>query len=425
MLSTLKKENNIITYDKGKKEMGGGKKSAARNRRSDQGYQPNNTTSQSTEKGTNEFSEIFKSNIGSLIVGVLVLAVWAIIHDLPNEVSDLKTSVAVINSRLDFLDSSYQYLNSRDFSYIMENVGAEEELQEETIAIVASTELKSGMISAQSSNENGIKTVIDMNEIDDTTVIGTNANNNEDVTKKDIENKTFITHYEENGEDIFLYGKFNEKNQWDGNCIINRYKGSKLTFIMDSEYNNGELLKYQQVFKGKNSLNQDIWYVSNREVQEEKNSGETWTYFVYGDFEKDFDIHTIKAKNILDVDKFLEITPPALEGYYSGYTSDGKYNDDSGNAYLVKYDVKGNVRYFYQGRISNGYGNDNGKDENKKSWAFIWGDADDGYHYHEGKFEDGHPKSTKKDWKYPVDKDFIESKINPDNYNCPLTRLID
>ena len=100
-------------------------------------------------------------------------------------------------------------------------------------------------------------------------------------------------------------------------------------------------------------------------------------------------------------------------------------SDGSGNAYSVRYDDSGNVRYLYKGKMEDGYGNDDGRDSENKSWAFIWGEANDGFHYHEGKFEKGSPKNTTKDWNYPVDQDFIDSIVNPDDFNCSLKGLID
>lgn len=466
-MAVLKEEGNIIIYKTRKEEMGGkkGKKDKAvknvtrTNLAVDEKAvdkieyeEPNHSLEEkgSVEKGQEEekgkddeetrrkkYGNYIKEHVISIVVGVFVgvfvLLIWRAVHDLPEDIVELQISNAEIKVKIETLEGNYTTLNSNTWSENKEK-SDKEEIGEEPQILIASTTFSSKMLNTQLS-ENTQSSEIEeefitsspffkMEEIDNNEVIGINVKNNEEVTKDSLENSPIIIQYEEDGEEVYFYGRYNESSQWDGDCIINRYKDSKLLFVMEATYKGGQLKSYSQIFRGHNSKGQEIWYVSKRKVEGNKNSGETKTFFFYGDYKKSFDIKTVKENDILGVDRFLETIPSTMEGYYSGYTSDGKYNDGSGNAYMVKYDTKGNVRYFYQGKISDGYGNDNGKDENNKSWAFIWGDADDGYHYHEGKFKDGSPQNTKKDWQYPKDQDFINSKINPKNYNCPLTGLI-
>lgn len=54
------------------------------------------------------------------------------------------------------------------------------------------------------------------------------------------------------------------------------------------------------------------------------------------------------------VDNFVENQEKRMTQYYVGNTSDSKYNDDTGNAYLIKFDESGNVITLYTGRFRNG-----------------------------------------------------------------------
>lgn len=363
-----------------------------------------------------------------LVVGVGILWIWWIVHDLPNSITDIRIENAEtkgrlnsIDQRLNSIDGNYTALNSNTWAKNKEQ--SKEKLTsetEETEILLASTTFSVSMMSPKPSEEDK-NDIADISDIEDDIVIGTNRESNKDETKKDIENKPFIIHYEENGEDVFFFGKYNENSQWDGKCIINRYKNSNLTSIMEAEYSKGELKRYQHVFRGTNFSDEEIWYVSNREVEGNKNSGNTTTYYFYGDCKKDFDINTLEEEDMLSVDKFIKTIPSNMEGYYSGYTSDGSYNDDSGDAYLVKYKHNGTVRRLYKGKIENGVEND----DTGEAWTLSWGIAEDGYHYHKGVFEEGDEKNTTDDWKNPVDQDFINSVVNPDDFNCPLTGLVD
>lgn len=398
-MRNFEKYANIVTYEDEIKEMGKGK---------------NNKKEANRRKAI----EFVKGNLAGILFVILQSIVIWFIHDLPQSVTNLEINTARMEAKLETLEANYLILNANVWSTRVENENAGE-IEEETMVVIASTDITAGMF--KQDKKSGI--LSDLEELEDETVIGRNRESGNDETKSSVENKAFITQYTENEEDVFFYGQYNENGQWDGRCIINRYNGSKLTFIMDAVYNNGELENYSQVFRGKNTRGQEIWYVSKREVDGDENSGETTTYFFFGDYEKDFDIQTISKEDMMSRDKFMLTIPSTIEGYYNGYTSDGRYNDTSEDAYLVKYDTNGNVRYLYKGILEDGYGNDNRN--NADSWALIWGDANDGYHYHIGKFKDGTPVETKKDWKYPVDQEFINSIINPEDYNCPLTGLIE
>lgn len=398
-MGNSEKYDNIITYEDKIKDMGKGK---------------------NNKKGANRRKaiEFVKKNLVGILFVVLQSIVMWFIHDLPQSVTNLEINTARMEAKLETLEANYLILNANVWSTRVENENAGE-IEEETMVVIASTDITAGMF--KQDKKSGI--LSDLEELEDETVIGRNRESGNDETKSSVENKAFITQYTENEEDVFFYGQYDENGQWDGRCIINRYNGSKLTFIMDAVYNNGILEKYSQVFRGTNTRGQEIWYVSKREVDGNENSGETTTYFYFGDYEKNFDIQTISKEDMMSMDKFMLTIPSTIEGYYNGYTSDGRYNDDSEDAYLIKYDTNGNVRYLYKGILEDGYGNDNRN--NADSWALIWGDANDGYHYHKGKFKDGTPVETKKAWKYPVDQEFIDSIINPEDYNCPLTGLIE
>lgn len=403
MLRNFEKYANIITYEDEIKEMGKGK-------------------NDKKETKSRKSIKNLRKNVREIVTSVFILIaegviIW-IIHGLPQSVTALETKVSNMETRLGTLEGNYSVLNSNVWSTRVENENADE-IEEEAMVVIASTDITAGMF--KHDMKSGI--LSDLGELEEETVIGQNRENGNNETKGSVENRAFITKYTESGEDAFFYGQYNENGQWDGRCIINRYNGSKLTFIMDAVYNNGELENYSQVFRGKNTRGQEIWYVSKREVDGDENSGETTTYFFFGDYEKDFDIQTISKEDMMSRDKFMLTIPSTIEGYYNGYTSDGRYNDNSEDAYLVKYDTNGNVRYLYKGILEDGYGNDNRN--NADSWALIWGDANDGYHYHIGKFKDGTPVETKKDWKYPVDQEFINLIIDPEDYNCPLTGLIE
>ena len=101
---------------------------------------------------------------------------------------------------------------------------------------------------------------------------------------------------------------------------------------------------------------------------------------------KSFTNSSISAENILDLESFISLVKiNGLEGYYCGNTSNGFFNDDTGNAFLIKYNTDGLVRYFYHGKILNGQAHD--MTEGANSWEIAWGYDNDGYYFYQGRFD--------------------------------------
>lgn len=371
--------------------------------------------------------DLVKNKLLEIIVGIIVAVIGWAIHDLPNEVDELDKTVSNVNTRLEILEGNYAILNSQIWSMnklASDNQGSSTDMDAEsnsaldTDVLLASTELTAGMLE-HPPKEKDDNFFVNMNIYQNDTIIGFNLQTNENVTKESMENDPFIMQYEEKGEEVFFYGQFNEHSQWNGNCIINRYKNSKLKSVMEAFYNNGELESYQEIFIGTNLQNQKIWYVSNRVVENGRMSGETVTYFFYGDYEKRFNNETIRKEDILTINDFIVTIPSTVEGYYNGYTSDGKYNDESGNAYLIKYTPNGTVRYLYKGKIKNGYPND----DTGNAWSISLGYANDGYYYYKGIFKNGEHGKAPKNWE-PMTQEDIKDKVNPNDFAYPLTGLV-
>lgn len=81
-----------------------------------------------------------------------------------------------------------------------------------------------------------------------TQVIATNQVTGEEYTVPDLEDKTIVMQYNDNGEEVFFKGQFDGNGYWDKDCVINKYKDGKLTMVMDAVYESGKLKSYKQIF---------------------------------------------------------------------------------------------------------------------------------------------------------------------------------
>lgn len=233
---------------------------------------------------------------------------------------------------------------------------------------------------------------------------------------EDLIGKTAIYPYNEDGQEVYFKGQYDENLKWNGNCIINVYKDNNLIIITDANYENGELVNYKQIFPDVNK-DKNIWVVSDRVVLGEINIGETWNYQRVENRIKTFDFNSVTEDDMLSYDDFKKIyNDLGLVSYYCGNTSDGKYNDDTGNAYSILFYDDGTVRTLYKGKFKNGDYNDNSED----SW-YITSKIENGsmYQYYKGKFVGGHPVGIKKDksavFENPVTEEYIDKIIR--NYD--------
>lgn len=220
-------------------------------------------------------------------------------------------------------------------------------------------------------------------------IIATDKNGVE-FTANDLVNQKVLLPSKVGNIENYFYGQFNENNEWNGTCITTTYENDYLASITESEYNNGILLSYKQVIKYTTQSGIDVWGFSDRKCNGKYNSGTSWNYVRSEEYKKQFNIDNVEVNDIFNVEQF-EIyisnqTNSWLEGYYYGNTSDGSYNDTTGEAYLVKYYSNNTIRTFYSGKFVDG----NFNDLSGNAW-YITRDEEKNtdYMYYKGHFQKG------------------------------------
>lgn len=243
----------------------------------------------------------------------------------------------------------------------------------------------------------------------DSTIISHDENTNINITASELKEEKLLLTYTEGDYSNIFYGQFSENNLWDGKCIINSYKDGKLYFIATSLYNNGTLIKYKQVFTDKIS-DEEVWVTSERFVNLDSenniisnlygnldgNYGFSKIFIREKDIPMDFTLDSVKVENLIYFEDILNNDEKYYGrqiSYYYGITNDGLYNDDSGNAYWIKFDENDKIDLFYQGQFVDGYP----EDFTGNAWKIAWDGT--GYFYYKGNFEDG--KQTEPPEDYP------------------------
>lgn len=205
------------------------------------------------------------------------------------------------------------------------------------------------------------------------------------LTPSQVAGLPLLLPYKSGGQEVYFYGQFDENGSWDGHCLLNTYEDDRLVLITEANYDHGTLLNYRQAFFYDAYSGDPVWAFSNRVYEGDFNSGETWLYAKKSDHIKDFTFEDVRAEDILTPEEFWSTLDLQLYGYYHGNTSNGKFNDDTGDAYMVHFFEDGKVRLLYCGRFSDGRFNDN----TGSAWYIVKEPYTD-YMYFRGKFKDSH-----------------------------------
>lgn len=246
--------------------------------------------------------------------------------------------------------------------------------------------------------------------------VGIEKESGEEIKAGDLVNEKILMPYKEDGKEIFFYGQFNENNHWDGNCVVNVYQNDTLILIMEADYNDGVLSNYKQAIPYRTQGSVDVWIISEREHVDNLNSGDSWSYVRENNYLKDFVFDEVDEKKILDIEAFESTIDLKLEAFYHGNTSEGFYNDDTGEAYLVKYADDGTVRTLYKGKFVNG----DFVDDTGTAW-YITKDEKTDYMYYRGTFIGGHPANEEGDtFENPVSQERIDEIIGDMTFDCEL-----
>lgn len=256
---------------------------------------------------------------------------------------------------------------------------------------------------------------------DNNEIIAIDSNTKEKYKASDLINTNILVPYEQDGNNVLFYGKYNELNHWDGNCIINVYRNDNLILVMDAVYEDGTLKNYDQVIPYNTKSGKTAWIVSQRSCIGSDNFGKSWSYIRNDEYKKTFTDETVNNYDVITAERFKVSIGNRLEGFYQGITSDGNYNDNTGNAYLIKYNDDGTVRTLYKGGFYKGQFSDSSGD----AWYITKGE-DTNYMYYKGNFKYGGPYHTKNgEFKNDLSLEMINEIIGDYSFESPISWKIE
>lgn len=311
-----------------------------------------------------------------ILVTIVLGAAIPNIFTLPVKVDSLEKTVDKIDDRLTTIE-----LNIRTINNSLAKNGVD-------TGIVRNDIVTNGAFSAKLNyfNSRSLPSAnsISNSDVTKNTVVGHEKDTGAEVTVGEISNSKVLLPYRNGDQNVFFYGQINENGHWDGNCILNTYEGDKLVLITDAVYDDGTPISCKQIFFYTLKRGQEVWAYSDYLWEDGASSGDTWLYTKENDYPMAFSVDDVSADDILSADGFRGSVCHELSAYYSGNTSDGFFNDETGNAYMVYFFDDGTVRLLYSGNFKNGTFNDN----TGKAW-YIVKDENTAYMYVKGSFKNG------------------------------------
>lgn len=250
--------------------------------------------------------------------------------------------------------------------------------------------------------------------LDSSSVLGTNVEGKQCITS-DYVNETILLTYKENDKEIYFLGQFNENYHWDGYCIINAYHlDGTLYGICESNYKDGEKVDYESFVQEENT---DNWIYSKRKCEEGYNTGINKTYQYVSTDKKSFTQENARFSDVLTVEPYLQEHYMALKSEYTGRTSEGIYNDTTGNAYYISFYKDQSVKTLYQGNVIDGKFDD----DSGQAWQIACNrENNTKYLYYCGIFEDGSMKDKGNSNRIQVDLSQNDIQKILQEKNCTL-----
>lgn len=297
--------------------------------------------------------EWFKQNTLPTLVITLITSVCLLLF---TNVASLPTQIDALNKRLDSIDDEIEKLHEAD-AYILSRVdNLPSNAQPQSTGVPPDTLIKDMNYNFNGADNPGKAQATKLSLKADS-VVAVNKKTGIEYKLSQVADKRILLPYTSGGQEVFFYGQISENGNWDERCILNAYRDDKLELITEAIYDDGELLSCKQIFYydfTANGETQTVWAYSDRVHEEGFNSGETWLYLKGNQEPKDFGLDDVEVNDIITADNFRNEISDQKIAYYHGNTSDGYFNDDTGDAYIIHYFTDGIIRYLGTGIFTNG-----------------------------------------------------------------------
>lgn len=228
--------------------------------------------------------------------------------------------------------------------------------------------------------------------------------------------QTILLTYTQDDKEVYFLGQYNDSYHWDGYCVTNTYNADGvLNGICESNFDDGTRLDYESFYL---SDMKNEWIYTDRDCIKDINEGLSIRYKLQYVEQKNFTITNVRVSDIMFIEDLESCDNKTILSYYDGITSNELYNDNTGDAYLIKYNVYGFVSVFYKGCFKDGYF----EDTNAFEIVLDESNGINKYFLYQGKFDNGQ-RDSEDGIRYVTQEEIdaiIEENGCPDDLNWYL-----
>lgn len=312
------------------------------------------------------------SLVATIIVSIFSLGIFGFIMEMNG---DIRVLTEKVDQQSEKVNTMYNHIYIDDNNMDDRLIKLEEQLNKLNIKTINVTDSSTiSFIDALVMQNTANVEQLDVEKIIGVDIAG------ESCYVKDLINQTVLLTYIEGDKEVYFLGQYNELLHWDGYCVTNAYyKNGKLYGICEANFDD----KIRTEYKSFCHIKDDEWVLSERTSQYNINIGTSSICNMEYDKEKNFTNTNVRFTDVLYVDSFIASNDAKIRQFYDGRTSNERYSDDTGSAYLAIFDSDGTVKTLYVGKFKNGEFSDN----SGNAWDIAYSEETKSYYYNKGRFE--------------------------------------
>lgn len=331
----------------------------------------------------------FMANVAASVVATVFIAIFQFIFFIPQAVSKAvnsdeyieKVRNAVYSTNINNISNSSTGNNSSNDNtaginlYLYGNVILDSNS--------VSDELDNSLNDVLSVEDNDIS--VSQTALSDDEVIACDINGKEYRASELVGKNIVLEYYDKNDDkNVYFQGMYNEKFHWDGECVTNSYyKDGRFFGACEYTFDDGIRKNYKSIV----ATAETQWSYADKVCTDNGNEGVNIIYS--GETNVSIDGLSEGSMSVIAVDTIYDNLMPYIRvsSYYKGITVDGVYDDKTGEAYLIQFDLGGNVTLLYQGPFSKGTMHT--ANSEYTGWEIVYSEQYANYYCNEGKFING------------------------------------
>lgn len=322
----------------------------------------------------------FMTNVAASILATCIIAIIQFIFFIPQAITKAVNS----DEYIDKIRTAVYNSNDNNGSISISGNGFIVYGGNINLDMDSVSEELSGSISDVISIEDN-ETSVSKTALSDNEIIARDINGKEYYASELVGKNIVLEYYDQKDDkNVYFQGMYNENFHWDGACITNSYyRDGRFFGACEYIFDDGVRKNYKSIV----ATAENQWSYADKVCADNGNEGVNIIYS--GETNVSIEGVSEDSMSLMAVDTICDNLMPYIRvlSYYSGITIDEAYDDQTGNAYLIKFDLSGDVTLLYQGPFSKGTMHTANSEHT--GWEIVYSEQYANYYCNEGAFING------------------------------------